>query len=97
MGPREKQRAFHEPFVTVPSPNLSTKPPSPMVVLAYSMPVFGAALSLAMTAIVIGYGAMEALVSHGVTHGSILRGDVVRVPVFRSPRRPVASWRAAHW
>jgi hypothetical protein len=68
-----------------------------MVVLAYSMPVFGAALSLAMTAIVIGYGAMEALVSHGVTHGSILRGDVVRVPVFRSPRRPVASWRAAHW
>jgi len=54
MGPREKHFAFHEESVTVPSPNFRMKPPSPMFVLAYSMPVLGSALSLAMTAIVIG-------------------------------------------
>jgi len=53
-GPWEKHFAFQEPSVTVPSANLRMKPPSPMFVLAYSMPVFGSALSRASTAIVIG-------------------------------------------
>jgi hypothetical protein len=38
------------------------KPPSPMW-LPYSMPVFGSALSLAMTAIVMGYSGRMSIVT----------------------------------
>ncbi len=53
-GPKEYDLAFHRAFVTVPSPSFKQKPPSPMFVLAYSIPVTGSALSFAITAIVIG-------------------------------------------
>ena len=54
MGPCMKHFAFQRASVTVPSANLRMKPPSP-IWLPYSQPVFGSALSLASTAMVIGY------------------------------------------
>jgi len=53
-GPWKNDFAFQVAFVTVPSPSFRMKPPSP-ILLVYSMPVFGSALSLARTAIVSGY------------------------------------------
>lgn len=52
--PVKNDFAFHVAFVTVPSPSLRMNPASPTCV-PYSSPVAGWALSLANTAIVIGY------------------------------------------
>ena len=54
-GPEEITFTFQFELVTVPSPNFSINPPSPMFVFAYSIPVNGSALSIPITAIVIGY------------------------------------------
>ena len=54
IGPQKNSLAFHFALVTVPSPSLRMKPPSPIWVLLYSIPVFASALSLAITARVIG-------------------------------------------
>ncbi|MHC4925419.1 MAG: hypothetical protein ACYTG4_15285, partial [Planctomycetota bacterium] len=54
-GPWKKFFAFHLVLVTVPSPNFRMKPPSPVLVLLYSIPVSGWPLSRAITAMVMGY------------------------------------------
>jgi hypothetical protein len=84
-GPWKKFLAFHVALVTVPSANFRQKPPSPMLV-PYSMPVLGSALSLASTAMVIGYsGRKSTLTTLCGVNWMLIHGDEAAVDVEHEP------------